>query len=119
EACDSGGVNTANCDANCTAVSCGDGTFNASAGEQCDDGNAIDNDGCNTQCQTPSCGNSIVDQGEACDSGGVNTATCDANCTAVSCGDGTFNPAAGEACDDGNAVDNDGCNTLCQIPTCG
>jgi hypothetical protein len=42
---------------------------------------------------------------EACDSGGVETATCHANCTVVvntppTCGDGTVNQAS-EECDDG------------------
>lgn len=46
------------------------------------------------------CGNSIVEYGETCDTGGQ-SAMCDANCTAVSCGDGTLNTSAGEVCDPG------------------
>ena len=39
--------------------------------------------------------------GEACDSGGVQTAGCEIDCAAPVCGDGTVNTLAGEACDDG------------------
>jgi hypothetical protein len=46
------------------------------------------------------CGNSIVEYGETCDAGGQ-SATCDSNCTAPSCGDGTLNTSAGEVCDPG------------------
>lgn len=65
------------------------------------------------------CGDRIVDSGEACDDGGE-SATCNANCTAVSCGDGVFNAAAGEVCDDGNTADRDGCSANCRSnETCG
>ena len=37
EACDDGGE-SADCDADCTEVMCGDGLANATAGEACDDG---------------------------------------------------------------------------------
>jgi cysteine-rich repeat protein len=37
----------------------------------------------------------------------------DAPCTY--CGDGVTDTAAGEACDDGNAIDDDGCNNQCQV----
>ena len=50
-----------------------------------------------------SCGNGSVDSGEDCDDGGE-SATCDADCSSVSCGDNTTNTTAGEACDDGNTV---------------
>jgi cysteine-rich repeat protein len=62
-----------------------------------------------------SCGDSRVDPGEDCDSGGVDTADCDRDCTRPACGDGVFNVAAGEACDDGNTVDDgNGCDTQCR-----
>jgi hypothetical protein len=38
EQCDTGGQ-SANCDADCTSASCGDGVVNTARGEQCDDGN--------------------------------------------------------------------------------
>ena len=94
-----GYVGTEECNAACngfnecvTTESCGDEIINGS--EQCDDGNALDGDGCSALCQTevsepnptgPICGNSILEEGETCD--------------------------------DGNAIDGDGCSTLCQIET--
>lgn len=39
------------------------------------------------------------------------------------CGDGIFDPGAGETCDDGNTTDGDGCDSSCQVemymPICG
>jgi cysteine-rich repeat protein len=49
EQCDSGGE-TAVCDADCTTASCGDGVVNTTAGEECDDGNTTDGDGCQADC---------------------------------------------------------------------
>lgn len=37
--------------------------------EQCDDGNAISNDGCSSACMKECCGNGIVEFGEQCDAG--------------------------------------------------
>jgi cysteine-rich repeat protein len=45
---------------------CGDGVVDP--GEECDDGNTVDGDGCNG-CALPRCGNGIVDPGETCDDG--------------------------------------------------
>lgn len=44
------------------------------------------------------CGNGTIDPGEDCDDGGE-SATCNADCTVASCGDGVVNATAGEACD--------------------
>ena len=63
----------------------------------------------------PVCGDFSVDTGEDCDEGGVDTATCDEDCTFVSCGDAHANTAAGEQCDDGNDNNQDGCTNDCQI----
>ncbi len=60
------------------------------------------------------CGNGIVELGEACDAGGE-SAACDANCTLAVCGDATLNVSSGEACDDGNVLDGDGCSSVCQV----
>jgi len=62
---------------------CGDISFPAvcgnnviEAGEQCDDGNIDDGDGCSSACQTeqqqPACGNGIIEAGEQCDDGANN-----------------------------------------------
>ena len=38
-------------------------------------------------------------------------------CVAMKCGDGILQP--GEACDDGNVADGDGCTSICTEPRCG
>jgi hypothetical protein len=48
-----------------------------------------------------SCGNSVVDNGEQCDAGTGDHASCDGDCSLAYCGDGHKNTAASEACDDG------------------
>ena len=44
---------------------------------------------------------------------------CDLDCTVATCGDGTHNSAAGEACDDGNGTNGDGCDNNCTVTACG
>lgn len=60
----------------------------------------------------PGCGDGIVSVPEACDDGGE-SATCDADCSPVLCGDGVRNATAGEGCDDGNTADGDTCSATC------
>jgi cysteine-rich repeat protein len=51
EQCDSGGADTNTCNGpSCTFPICGDGIRNDAAGEQCDDGNAANGDGCTNTC---------------------------------------------------------------------
>src|SRR6188474_1093282 len=38
-------------------------------GEECDDGNIVDGDGCSHECKREECGNGIPDPGEVCDDG--------------------------------------------------
>jgi cysteine-rich repeat protein len=96
---------------------CGDGVVNQGT-EQCDDGNATDGDGCDTNCTLTACGNGIQTVGEACDDGnGVDGDGCDANCTLTACGNGVV--TAGEACDDGNLISGDGCDSNCTLTACG
>jgi cysteine-rich repeat protein len=94
-------------------VTCGDGVTVAAGGEQCDDGNTASGDGCSATCQTEICGDNIVQVGlgETCEL--PNTATCDASCHSIVCGDGV--QAASEACDDGNLVAGDGCSATCLL----
>jgi cysteine-rich repeat protein len=119
EECDGGGVDTATCDANCTLAVCGDGYVNAAAGEACDAGpaNGTPGSGCNGFCQIMRCGNGTVEPGEQCDSGGVDTAFCDADCTIPACGDGHVNLFAGEECDDGpaNGTPTSRCSLCCRF----
>ena len=90
---------------------CGNGKVDP--GEQCDDGNDQNGDGCSSSCQLE-CGNGQVDPGEQCDDGNkVNGDGCDNNCKVTGCGNGIVDP--GEQCDDGNTVNGDGCSSTCQI----
>lgn len=115
EACDDAGESMT-CDANCTAVSCGDGDLNATAGEICDD--AGESAACDSNCTPAICGDGTTNAtaGETCDDSGE-SATCNADCTTHSCGDGVTNTTAGEACDD--AGDSASCDADCSFATCG
>lgn len=77
EDCDSG-VQSAECDQDCTLPACGDGVVNALAGETCDDGNLDPADDCTDQCLLASCGDGIVNDNEECDDGNVDP---DDDCT--------------------------------------
>ncbi|MEO6029683.1 MAG: hypothetical protein ABIR79_22680 [Candidatus Binatia bacterium] len=102
-------------------ATCGNGTLDAN--EQCD----IHNDSacpgeCQPDCRCPSalCGDDQTTPPEQCD--GSDDAACPGSCQADCvcgsfCGNGVTDP--GEACDDGNAVDGDGCDHNCTVSTCG
>jgi cysteine-rich repeat protein len=113
-------------------------------GEQCDDGNLYNGDGCNSICEVelppaPICGNNIIESGEQCDLGsdngnicipgyGLNCSYCSISCEDVNiiggiCGDNNLDTGF-EQCDDGNNINGDGCSNLCLIelppaPVCG
>lgn len=100
---------------NVTSV-CGNG--NIEPGEQCDDANTINGDGCNDVCmyENPDCGNNTINAGEQCDDGNlINGDGCNMYCLLenLTCGNGTLN--AGEQCDDGNNLNGDGCNFSCLL----
>jgi len=59
---------------------CGDGVIGNTPGEQCDDGNTANNDGCSAACRTEVCGDGVVQagRGEQCEP--PNTQNCDASC---------------------------------------
>jgi cysteine-rich repeat protein len=63
---------------------CGNGL--TEVGEQCDDGNTVDGDGCDSNCEEED-----------------------------ECGDGVIDANLGENCDDGNTQNNDGCSSACRI----
>ena len=105
-------------DALCQPYLCGNGVVETL--EACDDGNDIDTDECTSECVQAVCGDGLVREGvEACDLGvaNSNTAACKANCALQLCGDGFIGP--GEACDDGNAIEDDACTNSCAQPSCG
>ncbi|HJL00247.1 MAG TPA: DUF4215 domain-containing protein [Polyangiaceae bacterium LLY-WYZ-15_(1-7)] len=123
-------------DGACTTTTCGDGFASRAAGEQCDDGNDDDEDGCTSAClltcaEDADCDDGLVCNGEeTCNtergfcSFGVNAAdgtSCPEGecvfgaCEALECGNGVVN--SDEECDDGNATDGDGCEADCTF-TC-
>lgn len=67
---------------------------------------------------SPTCGNGILETGEACDDGNlVDGDSCSSACALASCGNGVLE--TGEACDDGNLTDGDSCSSTCALATCG
>jgi len=89
---------------------CGNGTVEA--GESCDDGGTATGDGCDASC--------FVEDGSGCTAGAdCASGVCDLNeapavCEPADvCGNGTVE--AGEACDDGNTDNSDGCNSICLL----
>lgn len=81
---------------------CGDGIVQGGDGEQCDDGNTINGDGCNNDCTAPACGNGVIEslQSETCDPPGSlqgNGNSCRSDCTY--CGDGVLQGGHSETCD--------------------
>jgi cysteine-rich repeat protein len=65
------------------------------------------------------CGDHLVQDGEACDDGNADDSdACVEGCALAACGDG-FVRAGFEACDDGNAINTDGCRSNCAPSTCG
>ena len=88
-----------------------------SVDEECDDGNAIDGDGCDSTCRPTGCGSGVPTGTEECDDGDFeNGDGCDANCTTSRCGNDELDPnPAVEECDDGNLADFDGCSASCEL----
>lgn len=84
-------------------------------GEQCDDGNFVDGDGC-TECELDSCPDGNLDPYEECDDGNfTDDDGCTNLCTLPVCGDGIVQAGVGEECDDGNTANGDGCDSACQV----
>lgn len=111
---------------------CGDGTHQAAAGEQCDDGNFVDGDDCPNTCTLPACGDGDLDPFEECDLGPANApaGACLPTCAWATCGDGvrltgTIPPGAPvtpEACDAGSGntnLPNAACRPDCTTLFCG
>ena len=108
---------------------CGDQVVSGT--EECDDGNANNNDSCKNDCtkNTPlpnSCGNGKIDQGEDCDNGKLNGTPgdpCGPTClkaVGTKCGNGMID--APEECDEGKKNSNEPtatCTVSCKKPACG
>ncbi len=120
EECDAGDelnsdTDNASCRTDCRKPICGDGFVDSINGEDCDDGNRVNGDGCSHKCKPEWCGNGNTEpeSGEQCDDGNkINGDGCQADCTRPRCGDGIEDP--GEICDDGNELSGDGCSYNCQ-----
>ncbi|HEX5038199.1 MAG TPA: DUF4215 domain-containing protein [bacterium] len=137
ESCGDGFVETAlgedceppsvgSCDSACHDIPpalpvCGDG--NQDPGEDCDDGNDVNEDGCSNLCHLPRCGDGITQTAtEQCDDGNANpNDDCTNACRFATCGDGIINSFgdSNEQCDDGDSNDLDDCRNDCSNPTCG
>lgn len=98
----------------CVFAYCGDAIVDA--GEQCDDGNLVNDDACTVNCQAARCGDGIVQSPEACDLvvGNDDQGECTSACALATCGDGLVYLGV-EACDDGNTAAGDGCDPACQL----
>jgi cysteine-rich repeat protein len=98
---------------------CGDGE--KAPAEECDDGNGISGDGCDSNCTPTGCGNNVTTNMEGCDDGNLTDGDgCDSNCTPTGCDNGIVTD--GEECDDGGLTDpdpppgnQDACNTACKL----
>jgi cysteine-rich repeat protein len=123
---------------------CGDGKLDP-PGEQCDDGNTTNGDGCNALCQIEanwlcptrgslawtrgSVGNGVLTSDETCDDNNTKDGDgCSGDCKTIEDGFecrvpgkpctpicGDSKKKGSEACDDGNTTDGDGCSSTCQI----
>lgn len=67
-------------------------------------------------CAAVECGDEVVGGDEACDTGAVNTRTCDLDCTLPECDDGIVNPFV-EVCDEGGQA-TETCDPDCTLPQC-
>lgn len=86
----------------CPGGICGDRIRQTARGEQCDDGNAANGDGCSSSC--------FLEGGFICNAANPTV------CTRIPvCGDGLV--VSPEVCDDGNRTSGDGCSPSCNIET--
>lgn len=118
------GINFLNHQESSSKPVCGNGKVES--GEECDDGNKTNGDGCSCDCkkEAPVCGNGRLENGEECDDSNVKNGD---GCSSV-CKKETPSPVCGnsvkedgEECDDGNKNNYDGCSSSCkkETPVCG
>ncbi|CAI2358753.1 unnamed protein product [Moneuplotes crassus] len=87
----------------CNLVVCGDGKRYSNQGEECDDGNDVNGDGCASDCKIEPNYDCSGLEGQQ------------SNCVPYICGDGKKQSVIGEECDDGNLINWDGCHQDCKI----
>ncbi len=93
------------------AFTCGNGELEPANGEICDDGNTAGNDGCEADCKRSNgqpCTNDNQCSSGECDETGSMVCV-----PPTGCGNGVVN--AGEICDDGDAVNGNGCDNDCKL----
>lgn len=97
---------------------CGDGLIHP--GEECDDGNDLNNDSCVAGCISALCGDGFLfPDVEECDDGNRDDSDdCLTDCSAAKCGDG-YRHLGSEQCDDGNLNEHDQCRSSCELARCG
>jgi len=88
---------------------CGNGILEA--GEACDDRDLDNGDGCNSQCRIEDTFRCRTNAG--CASKNCVNHICKEKVVTIACGNGILE--AGEACDDGDLDNGDGCNSQCRI----
>ena len=100
-----------------TDPTAGDGDGDETGSEDGDGDPSGDGDG---DPGSGSCGDGVVDEGEECDLGDMNSDSgqCTSNCHIASCGDGLVYEGF-EECDDGNGLNTDDCVDGCALATCG
>lgn len=88
--------------AGCSVPRCGDRSVDMALGENCDDGNAVAEDGCGVDCR--------AEDGWVCRMFG--------GCSMTVCGDMNvewdWETQTGESCEDGNTFEGDGCSPTCR-----
>lgn len=101
------------------APACGNGVVQT--GEECDDGNQSNADGCLNTCKNATCGDGFHRVGyEGCDDGNRDDRDlCSYTCVAQRCGDGITQGNRGENCDDANQNNGDACTNDCKTAVCG
>ena len=107
---------------NCLPSSCGDSFRDLSNGEECDLGQANDDEVCTRNCRFPRCGDGIVSASllEDCDDQNANTGDDCVGCRFSRCGDGYIHSegtAPFEQCDNGALNGLSACSPTCRLTT--